>query len=92
MPIVTRAERLMQSQATETCTRDEAQAFRKRLRAVGLDEFVRETIEANRITAKKLLTAFGIRPPPFLESEPDVSSIQSTRVVRGGSSCGQLII
>lgn len=28
-------------------------------------------MEAGKITAKKLLTAFGIRPPPFLEGEPD---------------------
>ncbi|KAI9814435.1 MAG: NAD-dependent histone deacetylase sir2 [Pycnora praestabilis] len=53
------------------CTLDEALAFRKRLRNVGEDRFVLETVEAGKVTAKKLCTAFGIRPPTFLEGAPD---------------------
>lgn len=56
---------------TEACTLDEALAFRKRLRGVGEDQFITDTIEAGTITAKKLCTAFGIRPPLFLEGSPD---------------------
>ena len=55
----------------EACTLEESLAFRKRLRLVGEDRFVQETVEAGTITAKKLITAFGIRPPFFLQGEPD---------------------
>lgn len=48
-------------------------AFRKRLRLVGEDRFITDTIEAETITAKKLCTAFGIRPPAFLEGAPDAA-------------------
>ncbi|KAI9871607.1 MAG: NAD-dependent histone deacetylase sir2, partial [Pleopsidium flavum] len=51
----------------DSCTLDEALAFRKRLHTVGEDQFITETVEADTITAKKLCTAFGIRPPQFLE-------------------------
>ena len=54
-----------------SCTLEESIAFRKRLRLVGGDRFVAETVEAGVITAKKLCTAFGIRPPFFLDGEPD---------------------
>lgn len=54
-----------------SCTLEESLALRKRLRLVGGDRFVGETVEAGVITAKKLCTAFGIRPPFFLEGEPD---------------------
>lgn len=55
----------------EACTLEEALAFRRRLREVGEDQFVTDTIEAGTITAKKLCTAFGIRPPLFLDGAPD---------------------
>ena len=54
-----------------SCTLDESLAFRRRLRLVGGDRFFAETVNAGVITAKKLCTAFGIRPPFFLEGEPD---------------------
>lgn len=54
-----------------SCTLEESLAFRRRLRVIGGDRFVAETVEAGVITAKKLCTAFGIRPPFFLEGEPD---------------------
>ncbi|KAI4120642.1 MAG: hypothetical protein LQ338_006866 [Usnochroma carphineum] len=38
---------------------------------VGEDQFITESIEAGTISAKKLCTAFGIRPPSLLEGQPD---------------------
>jgi NAD-dependent histone deacetylase SIR2 len=55
----------------DACTLDEAVAFRQQLRAIGPEEFCKRTVETGVISAKKLLTAFGIRPPPFLERSPD---------------------
>lgn len=45
--------------------------YRNQLRALGPEEFCRRTIEAGAITAKRLLTAFGVRPPDFLEGHSD---------------------
>ena len=55
----------------DACTPQEAAAYRKLLRDVGKVAFVDQTIGKNTITAKKLLTAFGIVPPSFLEDAPD---------------------
>ncbi|KAL8754845.1 MAG: hypothetical protein Q9184_004989 [Pyrenodesmia sp. 2 TL-2023] len=55
----------------DTCTVEESFAFRKRLRLVGEDQFITETIESGTISAKKLCTAFGIRPPPLSEGQAD---------------------
>ncbi|MCJ1223623.1 NAD-dependent histone deacetylase sir2 [Toensbergia leucococca] len=55
----------------EACSLEEAHAFRKRLRKVGEDQFIIETVESRTITAKKLCTAFGIKPPHFLDGAPD---------------------
>lgn len=41
------------------------------LRQLGPQDFCRVTVDEGRYTAKKLLTAFNIRPPPFLEGAPD---------------------
>ena len=41
------------------------------LREIGKVAFVEETIGKNTITAKKLLTAFGVVPPSFLDDAPD---------------------
>lgn len=38
---------------------------------MGQDQFIQETVGAGTISAKKLLTAFGIRTPAFLIGEPD---------------------
>ena len=46
-------------------------AFRRRLHDIGKAAFVEETIARETVTAKKLCTAFGILPPPFLEGAPD---------------------
>lgn len=53
------------------CTLEEAGAYRQQLRTIGPEEFCKRTVEAGTISAKKLLTAFGLRPPPFLEGSPD---------------------
>ncbi|GAB1203983.1 hypothetical protein APSETT445_002631 [Aspergillus pseudonomiae] len=55
----------------DACTLDEAIAFRNRLHEVGKAAFVEETIAQDKVTAKKLCTAFGIMPPAFLEGAPD---------------------
>ena len=57
----------------DICTFEEAQKYRIRLRVVGEDQFLAETVEAHKITAKKLCTAFGIRLPSFLDGEEDTS-------------------
>ncbi|KAI9839981.1 MAG: hypothetical protein M1819_000173 [Sarea resinae] len=53
------------------CTLEEAMAFRTQLREVGEHQFIANTIEAGTVSAKKLCTAFGIRPPAFLDGAPD---------------------
>ncbi|KAI3321268.1 SIR2-domain-containing protein [Xylariaceae sp. AK1471] len=55
----------------DACTPEEAVTFRQQLRAIGPNEFCHLHIDSGAITAKKLLTAFGIRPPDFLEGRPD---------------------
>lgn len=53
------------------CTPEEAVRFRQLLRAVGPEIFCKRTVDVGVISAKKLLTAFGIRPPGFLEGAED---------------------
>ncbi|RAL17237.1 putative histone deacetylase SIR2 [Aspergillus homomorphus CBS 101889] len=55
----------------DACTLDEAIAYRNRLHEIGKAAFVEETIGQETVTAKKLCTAFGLRPPAFLEGAPD---------------------
>jgi NAD-dependent histone deacetylase SIR2 len=55
----------------DACTPDEAIKFRQLLRSVGPTVFCERTIGSGLITAKKLLTAFGIRPPNFLDGADD---------------------
>ncbi|KAI2633011.1 SIR2-domain-containing protein [Hypomontagnella submonticulosa] len=50
---------------------EQAVRYRQLLRAVGPKEFYRQTIDSGAISAKKMLTAFGIRPPAFLEGLSD---------------------
>lgn len=57
----------------EACTAEQSARFRQQLRAIGPEEFCRRTVDAGTITAKRLLTAFGVRPPAFLDEEPDES-------------------
>ncbi|KAK4229447.1 NAD-dependent protein deacetylase hst1 [Podospora fimiseda] len=53
------------------CTAGEAQKFRQILRAEGPQVLIKRYVHTGLITAKKLLTAFGIRPPAFLEGAED---------------------
>ncbi|KAL7622525.1 NAD-dependent histone deacetylase sir2 [Parahypoxylon ruwenzoriense] len=55
----------------DACTPEQAVRYRQQLRAIGPQEFCKATVDSGAITAKKLLTAFGIRPPAFLEGLPD---------------------
>ncbi|KAK1776756.1 DHS-like NAD/FAD-binding domain-containing protein [Copromyces sp. CBS 386.78] len=55
----------------EACTAEEAVEYRRLLRLVGPKVFVQRTVDAGVIPIKKLLTAFGIRPPAFLEGAGD---------------------
>ncbi|KAK6082895.1 Sir2 family protein [Seiridium cupressi] len=55
----------------EACTPEEAARYRQLLRSCGPEEFMKLTLFNGSITAKRLLTAFGVRPPPFLEGAED---------------------
>ncbi|KAK7536186.1 chromatin regulatory protein Sir2 [Phyllosticta citribraziliensis] len=60
----------------DTCSPQEARAYRARLNEVGGSVFVYETITTCTITAKKLCTAFGVKPPFWLEDQPDKAYYQ----------------
>ncbi|KAK7715531.1 NAD-dependent histone deacetylase sir2 [Botryosphaeria dothidea] len=60
----------------DVCTIEEAKAYRKRLHEVGAGAFVFETVTTGKVSAKKLCTAFGIKPPAFLEGASDSSYYQ----------------
>ena len=60
----------------DACSLEESLRFRKQLRILGEDRFFRETVEAGTISARKLCTAFGIRPPAFLDGAPDAAYYQ----------------
>ncbi|KAL6923448.1 hypothetical protein ACHAPO_001612 [Fusarium lateritium] len=53
------------------CTPEEASRLRRELREYGPAVFCQRTVDAGHYTARKLLSAFGIRPPAFLEGEND---------------------
>ncbi|KAG4424810.1 hypothetical protein IFR04_001970 [Cadophora malorum] len=57
----------------DECTLKEAIAYRTLLREVGPEQFCAQTVEAGAVTAKKLLTAFHVRPPAVLEGYDDQS-------------------
>ncbi|KAH7161405.1 DHS-like NAD/FAD-binding domain-containing protein [Dactylonectria macrodidyma] len=59
------------SEDADVCTPEEASRLRRELREQGPAVFCERTVDAGRYTAKKLLSAFGIRPPAFLEGEDD---------------------
>ncbi|CCU81903.1 NAD-dependent histone deacetylase SIR2 [Blumeria hordei DH14] len=62
---------LFQDVAPDACSLEQAVAFRQRLRIIGPAKFCEETVEAGTISAKKLLSAFGIRPPDCMDGLPD---------------------
>lgn len=53
------------------CTPEEAIRLRRELREQGPAVFCQRTVDCGRYTAKKLLTAFTLKPPAFLEGQPD---------------------
>lgn len=60
----------------DVCTADEARRLRQRLHEVGASQFVMENITSEKMTARKLCTAFGVRIPKFLEEAPDENFYQ----------------
>lgn len=61
----------LQLTGPDTCTPEEACRLRRELREQGPAVFCQRTVDAGRYSAKKLLSAFGIRPPAFLDGQPD---------------------
>ncbi|KAG0638557.1 DHS-like NAD/FAD-binding domain-containing protein [Tuber brumale] len=57
----------------DAVTTEEGRNLRDLLRRVGEARFIEETLHAGSFTAKRLLTAFGVRPPFFLEGSPDMA-------------------
>ncbi|ROV88500.1 hypothetical protein VSDG_09335 [Cytospora chrysosperma] len=55
----------------DCCTPEEAVTYRQQLRTLGPETLIVRTVGAGVISAKKLLTAFNVRPPAFLEGQPD---------------------
>ncbi|KAH6690681.1 DHS-like NAD/FAD-binding domain-containing protein [Plectosphaerella plurivora] len=55
----------------EACKPDEAFMLRQLLRNVGPTEFCRRTIDSGRYSVKRLLSAFGVKAPAFLEGAGD---------------------
>ncbi|KAF2131521.1 SIR2-domain-containing protein [Dothidotthia symphoricarpi CBS 119687] len=60
----------------DACTADEARQLKNRLHDVGASQFVMENITSEKMTARKLCTAFGVRLPKFLDNAPDESFYQ----------------
>jgi NAD-dependent histone deacetylase SIR2 len=78
----------------DSCTPEEANRLRRELREQGPTVFCQRTVDAGRYSARKLLTAFGIRPPPFLDGQPDSAyfSILSLAITRELSKRAKLAI
>ncbi|KAI9151814.1 NAD-dependent histone deacetylase SIR2 [Paramyrothecium foliicola] len=55
----------------DICTPEEANRLRRELREQGPAVFCQRTVDAGRYSARKLLSAFGVRVPTFLDGEPD---------------------
>jgi NAD-dependent histone deacetylase SIR2 len=55
----------------DVCTPEEAHRLRRELREQGPAVFCQRTVDAGRYSARKLLSAFGVRVPAFLDGEPD---------------------
>ncbi|KAF3358719.1 Serine/threonine-protein kinase KSP1 [Verticillium dahliae VDG1] len=55
----------------DACSPAEAYHLRQLLRTIGPREFCLRTVDSGRYTAKRLLTAFNIRAPAFLDGAPE---------------------
>jgi len=53
------------------CTAEEARRLRQRLHEVGASQFVMENITSEKMTARKLCTAFGVKIPKWLDDAKD---------------------
>ena len=53
---------------------EEAKRYRQRLREIGLENFVEETLGKNATSVRRLLTAFGVRQPAWLIEAPQEQS------------------
>ncbi|KAF4455548.1 nad-dependent histone deacetylase sir2 [Fusarium austroafricanum] len=79
--------------ALDVCTPEEASRLRRELREYGPAVFCQRTVDAGHYTARKLLSAFGIRPPAFLEGESDDAyfSLLSLAITRELSKRAKLL-
>ncbi|KAI0581182.1 nad-dependent histone deacetylase sir2 [Pyrenophora tritici-repentis] len=59
------------SDGVDVCTAEEARRLRQRLHEVGASQFVMENITSEKMTARKLCTAFGVKIPRWLEDAKD---------------------
>lgn len=64
------------NQDPDTIPQQEAAALRQQLRSLGPVEFYRRHIESGDYAAKRLITAFGVKPPAFLEGCDDDAYFQ----------------
>ncbi|KAF1944537.1 SIR2-domain-containing protein [Clathrospora elynae] len=64
------------SDGIDMCTAADARLLRQRLHEVGASQFVMENITNEKMTARKLCTAFGVKIPKFLEDAPDENFYQ----------------
>lgn len=64
-------EKVEMGETSDVCTPEEASRLRRELRDQGPAIFCQRTVDCGRYTAKKLLTAFSIKPPAFLDGQPD---------------------
>lgn len=53
------------------CTPEESARLLRELREIGPAVFCERYVDSGRYTARKLLSAFNIRPPAFLDGQPD---------------------
>lgn len=63
---------LLNNSDPEICTLEEARHYRQLLRTVGPRQFVADTVESEKISAKKLITAFGCGVPRWMEGASDL--------------------
>lgn len=60
----------------DVCTPEVAKKYRDRLREIGLEPFVEETLGKNTVSVRKLMTAFGVRLPGWMLDAPDESCLR----------------
>jgi NAD-dependent histone deacetylase SIR2 len=53
----------------QVCSKEESEHLRKRLREVGIEQFIRETLISGRYSALKLCSAFRVNVSAFAEND-----------------------